>query len=81
MIDFIEATKKITRCIDTATTLEHHKAIERIIKNLDMINNKSRPRDKSLGGALMLLHMQNRDKCKKLLINLVDNSISTIFAS
>ena len=62
MIDFIEATKKITRCIDTAETIEHHKAIERVIKNLDMINNKTYPKDRSLGGALMLLWWQNRDK-------------------
>jgi hypothetical protein len=53
------AIKKISNCIDSATTKEHHVAIERMIENYDNLCQHKWWWDKSLFGAIVLLKWQN----------------------
>lgn len=57
-MDYVEATKRIIHCIETAKTLEHHKGIVRMIEN---VSNHAGSRDKSLLGALVFLEWYNKN--------------------
>jgi hypothetical protein len=57
-MDYVEATKKIVHCIETARTLEHHKAIVRMIAS---VSKHSGGRDRTLAGALVFLEWYNKD--------------------
>jgi hypothetical protein len=61
-MDYVAATQKIVYCIATANTLEHHKAIDRMIAN---VSNHAGRRDKSLLGALAFLEWYNKDKYQR----------------
>ena len=61
-MNLVLATRKISKCIDSATSVEHHKSIDRIIQNLEnwcMYHYRS---DRTIKGALALLYWQNQDK-------------------
>jgi hypothetical protein len=49
-MDYLAATQKIMFCIETAKTLEHHKAIAKMI---GFVYNHAGRKDKSLLGALV----------------------------
>jgi hypothetical protein len=56
-MDYIAATQKIMFCIETAKTLEHHKAIAKMI---GFVYNHAGRKDKSLLGALVFLEWYNK---------------------
>lgn len=57
-MDYVAATQRIIHCIETAKTLEHHKAIARMITN---VSNHAGRRDRTLAGALVFLEWYNKD--------------------
>lgn len=61
-MNYVEATQKIVHCIETAKTLEHHKAIVRMITN---VSNHAGRRDRTLVGALVFLEWYNKDKYQR----------------
>ena len=61
-MNFVEATKKISNCIETATTKEHHYVIEKMIDNVAEYAKRQQNWDKSIRGALGLLYWQNINK-------------------
>jgi hypothetical protein len=61
-MDYLAATQKIMFCIETAKTLEHHKAIAKMI---GFVYNHAGRKDKSLLGALAFLEWYNKDKYQK----------------
>lgn len=61
-MDYFEAAKKIVRSIETAKTLEHHKAIARMIAS---VSKHSGGRDRTLAGALVFLEWYNKDKYQR----------------
>ena len=64
-MDFVKASFKISECIDTATTSEHHKSINTMIKTVRFYAKKQSS-DKSVLGGLALLDWQNANKYFKL---------------
>jgi hypothetical protein len=56
-MDYLAATQKIMFCIETAKTLEHHKAIAQMITN---VSNHAGRKDKSLLGVLVFLEWYNK---------------------
>jgi hypothetical protein len=57
-MDYVVATQRIIHCIETAKTLEHHKAIARMIAS---VSKHSGGRDRTLAGALVFLEWYNKD--------------------
>jgi len=64
-MDFVKATIKIHKSIETAQTLEHHQIIQVMIDNVETYARLQKPRDKSLLGALAMLNWENVDKWHK----------------
>lgn len=58
-MDLVKAIQKISKCIDTATTKEHHEAIEQMINNVENFCKHRVWWDKTVKGALALLFWQN----------------------
>jgi hypothetical protein len=63
-MNLVSATKKITNCINSATTKEHHQSIQKMIANVENYCKIMCPWDKSIKGALVLLNWQNINKCQ-----------------
>ena len=61
-MDLISATKKISQCIDSATSVEHHISIERMIQNVENWCKHHYRSDKTVKGAIVLLAWQNKNK-------------------
>lgn len=64
-MDFVKAAEKITDCIESAKTAEHHRNIDRMIKTVTEYARIQKSWDKSLNGALALLDWQNVNKFHK----------------
>jgi hypothetical protein len=64
-MDFVKATQKITDCIESAETSEHHRNIDRMIETVTQYARIQKSWDKSLKGALALLDWQNVNKFNK----------------
>ena len=64
-MDFVKASMKISDCIDSATTEEHHIAIYKMIKTVTKYAKKQSGWDKSIFGGLALLDWQNANKFQK----------------
>jgi hypothetical protein len=67
-MDLVSATKKITDCIDSATSKEHYESIKRMIVNVEKWCKFNCPWDKTIKGALALLVWQNVNKYQKNLV-------------
>ncbi len=58
-MDYTAAVIKIMYCIESAKTLEHHKAISKMITT---VSNHAGNKDKTLKGALVTLEWYNKDR-------------------
>jgi hypothetical protein len=58
-MDLVSATKKISQCIDSAISVEHHKSINRMIQNVENWCEYHYRSDKTVKGAIALLGWQN----------------------
>ena len=65
-MNFVKASQKISNCIDTATTKEHHYVIGNMIENVEKYSKLQKPWDKTIKGALAILYWQNVNKFGKL---------------
>jgi hypothetical protein len=63
-MDLVLAAKKISKCIASATTKEHHKAIERMIENVENWCFYNCPWNKLIKSTLDSLYHQNINKSK-----------------
>jgi len=61
-MDFAKAVFKISRCIDSAATEDHHIAINTMINTVWEYADKRKKWDKSIFGGLALLDWQNANK-------------------
>lgn len=67
-MNFVKASQKITACIESATTANHHIAINQMIETCFIYAKAQKNWDKTILGALGLLKWQNVNKWGKNLV-------------